>query len=866
MNLFVETLNHFGSRFAEFALPMLGQSSLLIAFLFVLDLLISKRVRAVVRYGLWMLVLVKLLMPPSFASPTGLAYWLPEASSTKMPSADLRQSEVSYSDIPFELAPVFTAAPAPRPKLRLVAWTVLGWLTFASGLSLLLIRRSRLIAKSTRRSFPAPVSSERLLKTCCHGMKIRRRVRLRISDDTGSPAVWGLWRPVILLPQPLANKLSNLQLRAVLLHELAHIKRHDVLAHYAQTLLQIFYWWHPLLWFANARIRRVREQAVDEMVMVEMRPEIDVYPTTLLEVAKLTFLRPGLVLGLIGIVATRSALAQRIQRLLTLPVPKSAKIGWVRLALIFLIGAVLLPMARSAQKSVSTTPVSSHLTRNSEVRSSLSVNLAALPVPFLSPTLDKDLVGVSIPATDNTGATKIGSMNTPATELPVPGSEGVRLDPWGNPFVITEELKGHDNVPGAFDGLSTTPQTLPFSKIEADGLANTKNQTSTPETAKPNRSSIEQAALGPPQNPDQTQQLETRIYRVDPRTFQRGTESVVIFPLGDLPQTTKGDSDASGETRTHLDRKVLDTVRAFFASAGVNVMLFNMIFFNDHTGVLMVRATPLEFDIIQKAIDKLNILAQQITIEARFMELSSQAIQKLGLDVPPPGRSTNNWARVLTAAQMRKLLLHKTLQQEGADVLSAPSVTTLSGRATQIQTVEMKTIVSAAKKEALTPPGIRSTNGIAAQPYLTAQIASGPTLEVTPFAAADGYTIHLDAHPRVTEFLGYDIRLDDAGKQRLWIDGHEESGALPLPRVRTRQLQASLDVYDGQTLVLGNPVVLLTAQQPDGQSVTNRLSEDPGKRLLVFVTPRLIDPAGQPIHSRGNEPFRVDEIPPPPAQ
>src|SRR5207247_2538843 len=155
---------------------------------------------------------------------------------------------------------------------------------------------------------------------CRRHMRIGRRIRLKLSTTVSSPAVYGLWRPVILIPQRLADKLSALQLRAVLLHELAHIKRGDVLVHYAQTLLQICYWWHPLLWLANARIRHVREQAVDEMVMVEMGGQSEAYPATLVAVAKLACQRPMLALGLIGIVESKSALAQRIQHLVELRV------------------------------------------------------------------------------------------------------------------------------------------------------------------------------------------------------------------------------------------------------------------------------------------------------------------------------------------------------------------------------------------------------------------------------------------------------------------------------------------------------------------------------------------------------------------
>jgi beta-lactamase regulating signal transducer with metallopeptidase domain len=114
-----------------------------------------------------------------------------------------------------------------------------------------LVRRSRSVAQNASQALQAPDSPKDLLDACLHEMGIKQRVRLKLSATAGSPAVCGLWRPVILIPQELADKLSALQLRAVLLHELAHIKRNDVWVHHAQTLLQVFYWWHPLLWFAN---------------------------------------------------------------------------------------------------------------------------------------------------------------------------------------------------------------------------------------------------------------------------------------------------------------------------------------------------------------------------------------------------------------------------------------------------------------------------------------------------------------------------------------------------------------------------------------------------------------------------------------
>jgi len=101
---------------------------------------------------------------------------------------------------------------------------------------------------------------------------LRRRAenKPRQTQFKTSPAVCGLFRPVILVPQDLAPIFGASHLRAVLMHELAHIKRGDLWVNLAQTLLQIIYFYSPFVWLGNAIIRRVREHAVDEATLVAM--------------------------------------------------------------------------------------------------------------------------------------------------------------------------------------------------------------------------------------------------------------------------------------------------------------------------------------------------------------------------------------------------------------------------------------------------------------------------------------------------------------------------------------------------------------------------------------------------------------------
>jgi len=283
MNAFIETINHWGTLFASFAWPMLWQSGLLIAVAFALDFLLARKVRAAVRYALWLAVLAKLLLPPTLALPTGAAWWLfhaQPAASAPVP----KNFTVTYDQAPMPTdfdTPV--AAPAPTaPKLTGAGWVLLAAAAASATLLFWLAIRWWQVARIVRRAAAADEYSQLLEEalrlarvgvqaSACSDRTPKRplhRVRLKITEDRLSPAVCGLFRPAILLPRSLVASLSPAQLRAVLLHESFHLRRRDVWVNCAQALLQILYWWHPLLWVANARIRRLREEAVDDAVML----------------------------------------------------------------------------------------------------------------------------------------------------------------------------------------------------------------------------------------------------------------------------------------------------------------------------------------------------------------------------------------------------------------------------------------------------------------------------------------------------------------------------------------------------------------------------------------------------------------------
>src|SRR5439155_17235164 len=127
MNAFVETLNLWFGRALPFVWPMLWQSSLLIAVLFALDWVLRRKPRAAVRYGLWLVVLVKIVLPPSFAFPSGAAWWLRGHPATTEPKPRPASLVVSYRQaIPPAPRLEFPASaidfPTAKPHLSTGGW------------------------------------------------------------------------------------------------------------------------------------------------------------------------------------------------------------------------------------------------------------------------------------------------------------------------------------------------------------------------------------------------------------------------------------------------------------------------------------------------------------------------------------------------------------------------------------------------------------------------------------------------------------------------------------------------------------------------------------------------------------------------
>jgi beta-lactamase regulating signal transducer with metallopeptidase domain len=147
-------------------------------------------------------------------------------------------------------------------------WAVLGWLIGVVICSIRLAGGWRVTQRLLQAA--TPVTSKDIAELF-DGLAIRigfkRQVRLLVSERIATPVVVGWLRPVVLLPLVVITGLDADQLRAILAHELAHIRRYDFLVNLMQRCVESLLYYHPAVWWLSAEIRKERENCCDDLAV-----------------------------------------------------------------------------------------------------------------------------------------------------------------------------------------------------------------------------------------------------------------------------------------------------------------------------------------------------------------------------------------------------------------------------------------------------------------------------------------------------------------------------------------------------------------------------------------------------------------------
>src|SRR6266545_2379541 len=264
-------------------------ASVLIAFVWAVQWAIGKVLSPRWRYALGLLILLRLVMPGVPAarfSVFNLSKLFPGASvpveaQTVPPTQPLRPAEISRTEGRWttELLPV-SARRFDRFSVARLTWAG-GWI----GILVVVVRQHRRF--SARVKAGTMVGERRLfdlLGSCKHLMAVRRSIQIVSVPQLAAPALFGWRKPLLLVPQEVLEKLSEEELRMIFLHELAHLKRHDILLNWLIVFVRALHWLNPLVWLALRQLRVDREMVCDAMVLERLQAsERRVYGHTLVK-------------------------------------------------------------------------------------------------------------------------------------------------------------------------------------------------------------------------------------------------------------------------------------------------------------------------------------------------------------------------------------------------------------------------------------------------------------------------------------------------------------------------------------------------------------------------------------------------------
>lgn len=316
--------SEFCVRLCETLLHSLWQAVAIAIVAFAVGRLMRRR-PARARYGVFVLALAAAAVLPAvtFVWLGGRRAPAPVAAA-RAPAAALEvavpASGAVIQESPANMAPKPSAkAAAARREFNLrdySAWfaaayaagvaAMIAHLLFALRGGVRLRRKSRLITE------PALIVS---LTRAAESIGAKFMPALAWCERVGAPTVVGVIRPAILIPLSLANGLSTEQVELLLMHELAHLRRHDHWVNLAQRVVEALYFFNPAVWIISRRIRVERELACDDMVLGAGARQA-AYADSLLRIAELT---RGRAVSALALGATGSPLGRRILRIVGHP-------------------------------------------------------------------------------------------------------------------------------------------------------------------------------------------------------------------------------------------------------------------------------------------------------------------------------------------------------------------------------------------------------------------------------------------------------------------------------------------------------------------------------------------------------------------
>jgi beta-lactamase regulating signal transducer with metallopeptidase domain/uncharacterized GH25 family protein len=260
-----------------------------------------RRASAHWRYLLWLLVVAKCLTPPIVNIPVPLLTSGTQVAPQVVASQTVTSTPMNVDAEPPFLAPVpsdiapglsvpkhitarTTAQAAPR-RMTPGQWLVSTWMLIAGIiLASVAVRFCATNRQLKQLRVPADEETRNAVAVLARTLGITNPPEVYLSSAAPQPFVWGLIRGEIYVPPGFTQHGTKEERQAILAHELAHVARCDAAVNLVQIVVQALFFFHPLVWWANRRIRHEREKCCDETVLSDTRTEPELYCHAIVEI------------------------------------------------------------------------------------------------------------------------------------------------------------------------------------------------------------------------------------------------------------------------------------------------------------------------------------------------------------------------------------------------------------------------------------------------------------------------------------------------------------------------------------------------------------------------------------------------------
>ncbi|MEC8252234.1 MAG: M56 family metallopeptidase [Planctomycetota bacterium] len=314
--------------------------------------LIQRRARfTTVAHLLWITALVKLVTPPLYRVPVLAA---------QTDDAGVARPAPAVVDPGVDLVPAAQAS-----VLTVDAWTfaTCAWLLgSACVLAWSLQRVARFDRLLRSSSLVAPASLESQLQSLCDRLDLPAPPALRLTTARIPPLVWWIGgRPRVYLPAAMLDSLPSHQLRWVLAHELAHVRRGDHFVRWIEWLTCVGFWWNPVTWWARRNLRRNEELCCDALVLRTLQGDKHDYANSLLTAVEF-LAAPGLRPPAMASEINSGGFLRRRFEMIVTKTPLKSSPRWLQLAAAAL-AALTLPLGVTYAQNTDVRAVTERLER-----------------------------------------------------------------------------------------------------------------------------------------------------------------------------------------------------------------------------------------------------------------------------------------------------------------------------------------------------------------------------------------------------------------------------------------------------------------------------------------------------------------------